>query len=113
MKLERISEEMATLDGYLRVAVHYPNGSIRVEISDNHYKTICGYLNCHNAVQRVVGKLSDVDTANAVNCLCDVLGIPAKFPMGCVQDLDRLMKASPTQKCEAVLKALGKWETIK
>ncbi len=100
---ERIVEAMARLDGYTK----RPNGtyitcSFAVVVPPD-------YLNDHNAVQRAIDGLNSAELIEYRDCLYrlfmddDYVRGVGSYSVGC-------LRATPRQKCEAILKAKGVWE---
>ena len=106
MDEKMIIEEMARLDGYKKFkkpkifdygwawGIH--NGGL-IRIDD-----LPDYLTDHNAVQRVIDGLDDFRFMAYGLCLQDVV---EQFVQGYA-----MLKATCPHKCEAILKATGKWE---
>ena len=90
---ERMVEELARIDGWVNIEFDMLGAPMGVPPS---------YLNSHDAVQRVIDKLSDDHLLDYSELLSFVMGF--KFITW------RDHKATPRQKCEAILKAVGKWE---
>ena len=91
---ERIIEEMARLDGK-------PDEYILAVGKDLAF---FGYLTDHNAVQRVIDGLGEKELRRFVLELNDgdcYDGLP---------DVCEVVKQSPRQKCESILRATGVWE---
>lgn len=114
-----IIEEMAKLDGYVdcsithKVAgriVQYGRKSAPASDHERRYEVpLPAYLTSHDAVQRVIGKL-DYDTLMQVTWAIQVSTTKGNHsPIR--SDLDiGLLTATPRQKCEAILRATGRWE---
>jgi len=88
MKKQRIIEEMARLGKGDRWVEQNGDGT-SYNFSD--------YLNSHDACQRVIDGMDDEKKQDAWNRLRSVRSWGP-------------MMATPRQKCEAILKAYGKWE---
>ena len=92
MKNEKIIEEMARLDGlkqpfYVGDKVYNNCGSVQ------------DYLNSHDACQRVIDKMDFDDLIQMDYEMSNLISVAFEF-----------WKATPRQKCEAILKAYDKWE---
>ena len=123
MNDKQIAEAMARLDGWrivqpesifkgyiVKSHLNEPyDFDALVECGDMHYFDKCidnpddraafpAYLTSHDAVQRVVDGLGDVEQQNVWN---ELFRIKSKHAP---------MTATPRQKCEAILKAKGVWE---
>ena len=117
MKDKSIVEAMAEIDGIHSAtwidadpSDKYPPYEVQGHERDGKrvYK-IPAYLTSHDAVQRVVDGLSfglATHEDNELSLYDHYLGIV----FGSVWRIDRY-RATPRQKCEAILKALGKWES--
>lgn len=128
MNINRQIEELAKIDGWriVRPESIYKGYIIRkdamepynfdrlLECGDLHYfdKTIefpddddafPDYLNSHDAIQRVIDRMSYDTLVDYETSLSKVFG--------CFPDCVPSLKATPAQKAEAVLKALGRWDT--
>ena len=96
MDKQRQIEALARIEG---VYLDCPKGGT-IEHEDGTFEPVlCDYLNSHDAMQRVIDGLS-------YECIVDYhdhLYAMHKYEYD-------LLKATPEQKAEAVLKALGLWE---
>ena len=107
-----IVEAMARLDGYLNLKPTCGDveGSYMVEYKDGNarYWTRCpAYLTSHDAVQRVVDGLVDGQD-NGGHSL--YMAYRSELARACLPVGVLILKATPRQKCEAILKAKGVWE---
>ena len=92
---ERIIEEMAALDGEC------------IEDVVNAWRCGCGdpnYLTDHNACQRVIDGMDYKGLVKYWDELFHILW-ESTFDVVLLS-----LKATPRQKCEAILKAYGKWD---
>ena len=105
MKNELIIAEMAKLefdnqyDGFKGGSVWLVNN--RGTELETHRWQHRDYLHSHDDVQRVIDEMDRVAVWNCV----EHLSAPTHEMW-----IHDLMKATPSQKCEAILKAYGKWE---
>lgn len=99
MNNNRINEEMAKLDWFetkIEAGILYGR-------NDGCWMSVDCYWNDLNAVHRVLRKASDArlrDIGHELELVCGTKLHPWVM----------LLKATSAQKCEAILKALGKWE---
>ena len=107
MKPERIIEEMARLEGW-RKQENERSGWTGLVHSDCKLKFPV-YLSDHNAVQRVIDGLDNTRLSRYVHVLSKMF-IPHGQIAGNYFIHEQIHKATPAQKCEAILKATGKWE---
>ena len=116
MKDERIIEEMARLDGYAVGGVIFKELRDGKEILTSWHQDkrggghiIPNYLTDHNACQRVIDGM-DATTmqryVHELHLICDANQVRSlsEFIHFCI------LKATPRQKCIAILRAYGKWE---
>ena len=98
MKDERIIEEMVKLDAwFLDLCENYKD-----PWNNPHVVSKPNYLNSHDACQRVIDGMND----QIVRLYCyQVTALTGYTPHG-------IIKATPRQKCEAILRAYGKWEEL-
>ena len=82
-------------DGIKHVGLYDPDHA-----EHTPYIVEANYLTSHDAVQRVVDKLSDIDLHDA---MIQALPKTRMYP-----DFS-WARATPLQKCEAILKSLGLW----
>jgi len=111
MKEERIIEEMARLEELESIC-----GTVCMidqcrttgEPMPIPVPFSCDYLTDHNACNRVIDGMDDVSRNEAFNWLWRITNTSDIFliPSHCGTTL----QATCPQKCEAVLKAYGKWE---
>lgn len=107
MKDWKIIEAMAKLEGMWRndipvMQMMYGGPAVKVGTRCSEICELPEYLSSHDACQRVIDGLSNIDLDFYDHILA---GIVDTSSWGC-----RIHKATPRQKCEAILKALGKWE---
>ena len=111
MEDKKIIEEMARLEGLhfeSPLVYLYTAGSARFRQPSGHEVKLPDYLTAphgHGHCQRVIDGMDDILTHRCFNILCDLMGLNES----CENDY-RAFKATPRQKCEAILKACGKWE---
>ena len=109
MNKQRQIEELAKIEGFTGIhagvvfnAFYNSGGDPEMEpvaeITNPHFD----YLNSHDGMQRVIDGLDESSFHKYGRCLQDVA---QQFTAGY-----GLLKATPEQKAEAVLKALDKWE---
>ena len=68
----------------------------------------CDYLHDHNAVQRVIDGLDSLRLTEYMNELGSIID-----PIMVYEVSSGILKATPAQKVEAILKACGKWGETK
>ena len=107
MKPVRIIDEMVKMDAwFLNLCENYKD-----PWNNPHVVSKPNYLNDHNAVQRVIDGITDDRTLGSYDTLLvDITIRDAKKQGGWWSPIGAKMKATPAQKCEAILKATGKWE---
>jgi len=111
MESERIIEEMAKLDGYTfsdRCLSGEPKWDVDIKrdgfnVSGNTIVKVPLYLTDHNACQRVIDGMDK-------HILSKYDGILYALTFDYENDTSRISQATCPQKCEAILKAYGKWE---
>ena len=109
MKEERIVEEMANLDGLTPVLAHgFTQKAHSINNEGSCFK-LPDYLADHNAVQRVVDGLDENSLTRYTLNLSYYTGgqKDSRWKTG---EVCKLLLASCYQKCEAILRAVGKWE---
>lgn len=99
---ERIINELSRLDKYsctVTEILHRNEDSVYCKLigGDNTY--LPNYLNDHNACQRVIDGMTETEGITYFKRLRYAVNSRQEF-----------VKATPRQKCEAILKAYGKWE---
>ena len=101
MKDERIIEEMARLDGFLAVKLCAGSDDTYMgqyeDSGEKYWTRLPLYLTDHNACARVI------DGVDAREFALFAIKLQAMMTHSC-------LKATPRQKCIAILKAYGKWE---
>ena len=90
-------EAMARVDGMTNLIEDCNGGGIRGNLGEDGDVSAC-YTTSHDAVQRVVDGMSRNECREYVDQLIIML-----------VDFELIHKATPLQKCEAILRALGKW----
>ena len=97
MNKQKQMEALAKIEG---VYLDCPKGGT-IEHEDGKFEPVpCDYLNSRDAVQRVIDCLSRDQLREYHNNLCSRQN----------KDWEQVIRATPAQKCEAVLKVLGLWE---
>ena len=101
---KRMIEELANLEGKtVGLDVWYQDSSWWTAIEGNVGRLrLSNYLEDHNAVQRVIDGLDEEGTFRYVRRLRELMGDLTAYCF--------IIKATPRQKCEAILKAKGLWE---
>lgn len=103
---EQIVEAMAGVEGWVWLR---KSGSAYRSVWRNPAGAIVAgdllpdYPNDHNACQRVIDELSDDEADSYIE---SVFGATFDYD----RDRSNLAKATPRQKCEAILKAKGLWQ---
>ena len=102
---KQIMEAMAILDGIQSEVVNETSDRIsaggRIRLRDGkRVNRLPEYLSSLDAVQRVINELSYDELDEAEGYLYIASG----------SDYAEMLKLTPRQKCEAILKAVGKWE---
>ena len=105
MSDERMTEELAKIEG---VYLDCPKGGT-IEHEDGTFEPVlCDYLTSHDAMQRVIDGLDGDQLKMYELHLYNVVLIAKQTGIQ-----RAILLATPAQKAEAVLKALGKWEETK
>lgn len=108
---ERIIEKMAKLDGrWIKkpiMSARYGGSPVCIGELYPHINELPKYLEDHNAVQRVIDGLEC--EGPYVHALLKVTGKTWGY-VPTDKELYVLLKATPRQKCEAILRAKGMWE---
>ena len=108
---EKIIEEMAGLDGWVKKRGH---AGIQywdhVGYGRSEYRPNTPYLTDHNACQRVIDGMSSIYVESYIEAVTDIVKCDYGVPDFTYECVGRLAKATPRQKCEAILKAYDKWE---
>lgn len=106
MKTKRINEEMARLEYGERFNKVLDRGYI---ILINPYGSKPGlYTESHDAVQRVIDGFTPSELDKYIVELAEIVdsnGLMVTQDCICL-----MLKATPLQKCEAILRAVGKWD---
>ena len=111
---ERIIEEMAKLDRFEPQSIHVGvyKEAMRLVDDEGSYQSepIHDYLNDHNVCQRVVDRLDGYELSKYACRLIDIFAdqIEEQEHLA-ASGLRCALKATPRQKCEAILKAKGVW----
>jgi len=112
MKEQRIIEEMARLDPYIEAQEfrYYEFGKCRVRNRRfRTFQSVPDYLNSHDACQRVIDKMDAINLEDYWSYL-GMITVIGQVRNGSEFCHFWKLKATPRQKCEAILKAYGKWE---
>jgi len=108
---QRIIEEIAKLEGW-KFETNQAS-KIRFSLHENQNtfdKGIPDYLNSHDACQRVIDGMSEHHSLHLAYHLRKMLTwSTAQYYTSDIQ-IGLVLKATPRQKCEAILKAYDKWE---
>ena len=106
MKPNRMIEELAKIEGYLSIDTF--GGRVRGELENHTWRVLPKYLYSHDAMQRIVDGLDWIEGDKVAWVLGKIVG--CRILNQHSRDWHLIIKATPAQKAEAVLKALGKWE---
>ena len=120
MNEQRQIEELAKIEGvYIGFWCHTCGDTDGANTTFDEHCAICGaeattsgdYLNSHDSIQRVIDGMDEYKHSKYACRLCDLFADQINEHEHLASSALRLaLKATPAQKCEAVLKAYGKWE---
>lgn len=99
MMVDRQNDELIKIDGWVNIEFDFMGMPIGYPPN---------YLDSHDAVQRMIDGFDDVRLNRYLCHLADIVSGEEKAYPNCW--LEEIVKATPAQKCEAILKAFGKWD---
>jgi len=113
---QKIIKEMARLEGFNRVndssmgTVYFRGDAHHCDQNAFSLESLPDYLDSHDACQRVIDGMSEHHSLHLAYHLRKMLTwSTAQYYTSDIQ-IGLVLKATPRQKCEAILKAYDKWE---
>ena len=116
MSDDRIIEEMARLEGFNRVndsamgTVYFRGDAHHCDQNAFSLESLPDYPNSHDACQSIIDGMNDQSLHHYISLLADITN--GNEDAWSVESIMATAKATPRQKCEAILRARGKWKSV-